>query len=146
MNYEQEYKDLLEIFKVLTEYELPLSDELYFSTNEDKIRVYAMVNDVFWWACADLEEITVDNLPILKEAIKEIDEATSKFRYIDDGIWAELYAAKVRKLRPQGACYPKDTRLWPLFNKCGPEREPGFGNPYNPGEYKPTNGTVSPKG
>lgn len=48
-----------------------------------------------------------------------------------------LYAARRRGLRPQGACYPKDTRLWHLFDQCGPEREVGFGNPFAPGEYDP---------
>lgn len=53
------------------------------------------------------------------------------------GVFCDLFAARVRGMRPQGAAYtfyPPET--WPLFDACGPEREIGFGNPYRPGEYK----------
>ena len=43
---------------------------------------------------------------------------------IDLGMYGtELFSARVRKMRPQGASYklyPKE--LWPLFDACGPER------------------------
>lgn len=58
-------------------------------------------------------------------------------KYHLDRSFADLFAAKVRGMRPQGACYtyyPKE--LWIEFDQAGPEREIGFGNPYKPGEYE----------
>lgn len=51
--------------------------------------------------------------------------------------FADLYAARVREMRPQGACYSRyPEEAWPLFHAAGPEREVGHGNPYRPGEYR----------
>ena len=52
-------------------------------------------------------------------------------------IAADLYCARKRSMRPQGAlysCIPEEH--WDLFNKCGPEREVHAGNPYKIGAYK----------
>jgi hypothetical protein len=48
----------------------------------------------------------------------------------------DLFAARVRKMRPQGAAYKVryDESIWHLFNECGPEREVGNGNPREPGQ------------
>lgn len=51
----------------------------------------------------------------------------------------------MRKERPQGACYPSNKDLWPLFDACGPEKPTGFGNPYKPGEYKKKYKTIEVK-
>lgn len=49
-------------------------------------------------------------------------------------VLTDLYAARVRHERPQGACYAAYPRqLWPMFDAVGPEREVGIGNPYAPG-------------
>ncbi|UDL15984.1 hypothetical protein QEH42_gp234 [Microbacterium phage Pumpernickel] len=46
-----------------------------------------------------------------------------------------LFAAKSRKMRPQGAYYKSiPENIWHLFDACGPEREVGMGNPRKPGE------------
>jgi hypothetical protein len=51
--------------------------------------------------------------------------------------FGELFAARVRGVRPQGASYSLYPRAtWPLFDACGPKRETGLGNPYEPGEYQ----------
>ena len=48
----------------------------------------------------------------------------------------DLFAARVRQMRPQGAAYKVryDESIWPLFDECGPVREVGFGNPKEPGQ------------
>lgn len=49
----------------------------------------------------------------------------------------DLFAAKVKGMRPQGAAYTYiPTDAWDLFDACGPERQTGMGNPYKPGEYR----------
>jgi len=94
---------------------------------------FADCSDVFSWGSADREEITDDNLHILERAFEDIRKTGSIHEHY--AFW--LFCVRVRKIRPQGAAYPKDKLLWPLFDAAGPKREVGFGNPYNPGEYDP---------
>jgi hypothetical protein len=55
---------------------------------------------------------------------------------------AELFCARVRKMRPQGAWYAYCPEAeWPLFDACGPERGVDAGNPYAQGTYKPLRAT-----
>lgn len=87
-------------------------------------------NDTFAWACADGEDITPETLPLLKQAIAEVQAATETNGWHTAWGWTDLFAARVRQMRPQGACYKHyDERLWPLFDACGPKREVGLGNP-----------------
>lgn len=73
--------------------------------------------------------------PEYKEANADYDRYASARRGVEAAL-GDLFAARVRNLRPQGACYSRyPEELWPLFNEAGPERETGFGNPYKPGEY-----------
>ena len=109
-------------------------EALFWDLNEyDEIVASVNCNDLFSWASADAEDITPENFNELKKAHEDL--------YLVDETYGpiyanELFAARVRQMRPQGAAYPKDKGLWPLFDACGPEREIGFGNPYKPGEYK----------
>lgn len=90
------------------------------------ITFFINCNDLFFWACADCETITPENLPILAQAYED-----------SEYLGAALFCARVRKMRPQGAWYSYcDRKEWPLFDACGPEREKGFGNPAAPGEYE----------
>ncbi|UVG35196.1 hypothetical protein SEA_CECE_190 [Microbacterium phage Cece] len=73
--------------------------------------------------------------PEYKEATADYDRYAAARQGVEAAL-GDLFAARVRKLRPQGACYSRyPEELWPLFNEAGPERETGFGNPYKPGEY-----------
>ena len=95
-------------------------------------------NDVFFWGCADGEDITEETLPAFNQAV---DDCRG-----DVALAAWLYCARIRKERPQGAAYtfiPKD--LWPLFHACGPERKTDCGNPYKPGQYKIKDEEAKPK-
>lgn len=107
-------------------------------------------SDTFSWGCADAEEVTEDNIHILEETMEELSpyydkfieewdsskvdmKETAKWQKVDVAL-SDLFCARVRKLRPQGACYKRyPEELWPLFNAAGPERETGYGNPYAPG-------------
>lgn len=70
-----------------------------------------VVNDVFYWACSDGEEISVKDIPIFERAMQDADE---------NGII--LYAARRRLQRPQVEFYnyfsDKEKELMDL---CGPE-------------------------
>ena len=69
-------------------------------------------NDLFWWACADAEELTLEEIPDLLRALEE----SPKFG-------TDLWVARKREMRPQDPYYsyftPQETEL---FNACGPER------------------------
>lgn len=88
----------------------------------------ADVSDVFAWGGADCEDVTPDTMPVLEQAFVEL-KALGAEEFI-----ADLYAARLRKMRPQGAAYPSGThKAWrevsALYDACGPERELGLGNP-----------------
>jgi hypothetical protein len=108
--------------------------ELFWRVRDDELILYLMVNDVFAWGFADLEEITMENLPVLEQALVDLEAIDS----IAAGCIAELFAARVRKMRPQGAWYQMIAKGWDpekysaveaLFNAAGPERELSMINP-----------------
>lgn len=102
-------------------------DELYWSVKPDgDLRFWIICNDVFWWGAADAEDVTPENIDVLRECL-EID-----------ALWGPtLFCARVRGMRPQGAMYKHiDEEMWPHFDACGPEREIDIGNPITQdGEY-----------
>jgi hypothetical protein len=77
-------------------------------------------NDLFYWACADCEDLTPENIDVWEQAIADCKAANETY----GTIWADsLFCCRVRGERPQNCCYPKDhPELWPLFDACGPER------------------------
>lgn len=80
---------------------------------------------MFFWGCADEEEVAVEEIPALQECWAVAPENGT-----------DLWISRKRGERPQGAYYTYiDEQYWPLFNACGPEREVGDGSPYRPGEY-----------
>lgn len=83
--------------------ECDLHDSLYWKTAKDELDIvfWVDVSDVFWWACADCEEITTENFEEFKKAVKDCDEAHERVGIIHA---PDLFAARMRKLRPQGQC------------------------------------------
>ncbi|MFD5814377.1 hypothetical protein [Streptomyces sp. NPDC127038] len=103
-------------------------DDLLWRVDNGTVHLNANVSDVFAWGGADCEPITPDTLPVLEQAYADLKALGA------EGFTAELYAARQRSQRPQGAAYP-DARdpAWrevsALYDACGPERELGLGNP-----------------
>lgn len=95
------------------------------------VRFLVNCNDQFYWGCADCEEITPDNLPVLRQCYADLAAtgipAAKAYALL-------LFCARVRGLRLQGCCYPKAEHgldgLWPLFDACGPKRDIDLANPY----------------
>jgi hypothetical protein len=102
---------------------------LYWSIDEDDgIRFYANIADVYAWGCADPEEITPDNVGVLQRSFEDLIA-------IDAQEWtAELFVARVRGIRPRGAAYPDRREIRALFDACGPERPPDPVTPKPPAE------------
>lgn len=98
-------------------------DTLIWWPKPNGLELWARVSDVFAWGGSDAEAITPERLPVLRQALADATEAGS-------GGWiAELYAARIRGMRPQGAAYPTTAAMQTLLNACGPARPLGLGNP-----------------
>jgi hypothetical protein len=108
--------------------------DLIWREEDGNIHAAVICSDCFWWGTADAEELTPETFPIYKQAVAEC-EALAKTLPKDSNqmpqLYAdELFAARIRKMRPQVASYEMyPPVLWPLFDACGPERETGLGNP-----------------
>ncbi len=82
------------------------------------ITFFANCSDLFDWATADWEVITPENVGVLERAFEDVRALSRGWLY--EGVY--LFCARVRGRRPQRPAYPKDERLWPLFDACGPVR------------------------
>lgn len=86
---------------------------------------FADVSDVFRWGTSDMEDIRSEDVPLLEQAYADVVRVGGDVGWVGD-----LYAARKRGLRPQGAMYSMiPTSLWPLFDAAGPTRPEGFVNP-----------------
>lgn len=90
------------------------------------ITFFADVSDVFWWGAPDTETIRMIDVPLLELAAADLR------RRAGDAMWAaELYVARKRCMRPQGALYPKiPDVVRPLFDAVGPLRQLELTNPH----------------
>jgi hypothetical protein len=108
---------------------IDLGEQLMLHTDGQRIHASVNISDVFWWGGADSEDVTPETLPALEQAYTDL-RAVDPY---DDMYTAELYAARLRGMRPQGAAYPKErAATQALFDACGPERPTGLGNPHKP--------------
>lgn len=116
-----------------------LDESVFRMVRDGNVTFMVNANDLFYWACADGEEITPDNIAQLRQAITDvrlarglqseprISESREEWEwwYHAGHLGAELFCCRVRGMRPQRPCYksiPDDLR--PLFDACGPERDP----------------------
>lgn len=101
------------------------SEDLTWLVKDGRARFFVSCNDLFFWACADGEEITPDNVELFAQAIAD---CRSIERSLEE--WGgNLFACRVRKMRPQRPAYPQNetndpdiAKLIALFDACGPER------------------------
>lgn len=110
---------MLEILRLFAEFDIQDCLWWHFPSGPNEPEFLLKCSDLFYWAAADAEEVTVDSLPELRKAIEEcraIDPVCGEL----DGV--NLYAARRRQTRPQNCCYPKCKELWTLFDAAGPER------------------------
>jgi hypothetical protein len=99
------------------------------------IRFSAQCSDIFEWATADAEGIeTEQDIDLLRQCLAELSEADQRHgrHYL-----AELYAARKRHQRPQGAWFAPERwahvsgadAIRQLFLDAGPERSIDLFNP-----------------
>lgn len=139
------YEFMIKVMRLMALYDD--RDSLFWRWDEDNKEMifYVTCNDLFYWATADLEQITHENMDLLKQSYEDCKEACP----ILSTIYAtEVFACRARGMRPQGAAYPGDMEttmhdgtveidsfagVRALMDEAGPEREVDkslFGNPY----------------
>lgn len=114
--------------RVLRVFAFDNTEQVWWRTDGEyaPVTFFATCNDLFAWGCADCERITEQNIDLLERTAAELSED-------DQSYLGELFAARARQMRPQGACY----KSWPehikaLFDACGPERSIDVFNPFTP--------------
>lgn len=68
-----------------------------------EVQMRVNCNDLFWWACADIEEITLEELPSLYDYCYD-EQGNEKYQGWGHSIWACLH----RGMRPQ---HPIEDRM-----------------------------------
>ena len=121
-------QDTMKVLRFLVAHDAT-SDKFFYEKENGDIGVSENCNDLFWWACADVEEITPNDLSLFEQCIKDC-EAIENFYSAYAGT---VFVCRKRGLRPQNACYPDYPKeLWLLLDSAGPERPAdGKGNPYS---------------
>lgn len=124
---------LKELFELLDQYDA--HDDLWWRTGkvygggqyDEPATFMIKCSDAFWWGTADLEDVNEGNVHLLRQAFEDCKKADPR---LGTCYGSTLFVARIRKMRPQGAAYPKDSPgICQLLNECGPEREVGPGNP-----------------
>lgn len=140
MSAEAELAFVTDVLEMLEDGYGDLKDAVFtWVDHQRRIRFDVNANDLFWWATADGEAITPENLPALKQAVQDVREAQGVGVEPKVGaageLWydwwhagslgAQLFAARMRKMRPQRPCYKSfPPAVQPLFDACGPLRNP----------------------
>lgn len=121
-------------------------ESLLWRVKDGRCAFSLMCSDTFAWGCADAEEVTPDDVPLLwitwqdLKAIQDADRASAALCDLP-----ELYAARKRCMRPMNAWMASQdgTRKKPpgtapkpewepvkaLFQAAGPERDSTWGAP-----------------
>lgn len=123
MNIQERYNFILDVLRLFSLDETDCYSALFWRCDETGTMFFVNVNDVFFWATADVEPITPEDLPAMRQALADVRQAAPG-QCIDAYEGLKLWAARKRKMRPQQPAYPKDKRLWRLFDECGPVRTP----------------------
>jgi hypothetical protein len=85
---------------------------------DDEIKCGLNANDLFYWACADLEWMEPEDLELMRQCKADCIAACG-----NDAEATELFACRKRKMRPQKPCYKHyPESVWPLFDACGGEQ------------------------
>ena len=90
---------------------------------DDPATFFVNVNDTFWWATADVEKITPENIDELERACADCRTAGGSIGELYGPV---LFAARQRNMRPQQPAYPQGddmAGIRTLYDAAGPERD-----------------------
>lgn len=127
-SFADDHRFLVRVLEIFSMSHADAYGDLFWRVDDRQPRLFANVSDVFAWGGTDAEPITPDTLLALEQAYADLKTVEA------EEFTAELYAARQRGQRPQGAAYPSGAHeSWrhvsALYDACGPEREVGLGNP-----------------
>lgn len=109
---------VMSLLRITAEYE---DYDLWWRTDGEyaPVTFFINCNDLFFWASADCEAITENNIEDLKQAYQD-----AKACYDLGSCFAQLlFCCRQRKMRPQKPYYEHlPEPMWSLFDACGPER------------------------
>jgi len=114
-------EDILPILEVVGGYDM--SSELWWRCDGEFAPVTFLINcnDLFAWATADAEELTIADLPMLRQAIEDCQSVSAVHVVYAD----TLFVCRKRGMRPQSPWYRNvSENMRDLFNACGPYRDP----------------------
>jgi len=111
------YSDIIEMLRWFAEHDM--QEELrWWLPETGGVQWYVLCSDVFDWATADSERVTVEDLPALSKAVRDL--MTGPEDYCSDAVYAtDLWVARKRGRTPQEAYLkqlPTD-RLRELFQQ-----------------------------
>lgn len=103
---------VLAVFQQADDYESLVWRVSRTDTDAD-VKLLSNCSDVFFWATADLEEITAADIPLLEQSLADL-KVTKQTEYFPD-----LFAARKRKMRPQKPVYKSmNEATAALFDAC----------------------------
>ena len=88
-------------------------------TLDGSLKICINCNDLFYWACADSEEFTPDDVDLLNECVADLLAADKEY---GDCYVFELFCCRKRKMRPQ----------YPFFRKYDRDRASYFEDNLSP--------------
>ncbi len=112
----------LEVLDLVKTYNI---EDIWWRTDDKyaPITFFLNCNDLFYWACADAEVLTSENIDQLEKCINEVEKIGEKYS-ASYGIM--LFCCRTRKMRPQKPIYKRiSEKMTALFDACGPERTDG---------------------
>lgn len=140
-NSEQLLDLILRAFRIFDGFSGPSGDSLFWRTDGKYAPLMLGVNcnDLFHWACSDLEQLTPENIGELERATEDIKAVTNDGDYHDAGI---LFCCRARKMRPQTPYYKyiDDPKVKALFDACGPPRTKADGDAFAELDGEPDSG------
>lgn len=126
MTESEENKYFRAIIDITSKHEI--DEELFWVKDNNNYIALIICNDVFMWGCSDATRIEPHEVGDLRKACNDCENEERFTGHVG----ALLFCARKNKMRPQGAFYKFiESSLHKLFNKCGPKRKTGFGNPYD---------------
>lgn len=98
-------------------------EDWWIIPGQGKLSLVANMNDLFWWAVADNEDFTTDDIPLHQKACEDLKTLIDS-RYLDyaDMLWASRKRGMRLQLR---IIKGMPESIQPLFLAAGPEKHDG---------------------
>jgi hypothetical protein len=114
------FEEIYELTKVLN---LTDTDVWVRHSDDGEVHFYLNANDFFYWGCADMEEISFEDIALFKRCIEDL----TGFKPTESYMAESLFMCRKRGMRPQspvlGTYQREFPRLYRLIVSEFPERD-----------------------